>query len=130
MNHKLHFTNFPDGYLRDELTEHFYGDDSPKWKSQPTSEQAKDESIRRARLFRKHSASYLAEKLSACAPASRCLSGACPECSRATQRFFVQRVYKSLKPTSDYSLVSLIPPAPVKIGRLDRFSIADFRRDI
>jgi len=126
----LQFASFPDAFLRAELTENFYGDGGPKWKSQPTSENAKDERIRRARLFRKHSATYLAEKLGACQPESRCLSGACPECCRATQRFFVRRVYSALTPSSDYSLVSLIPPVSAKVGALDRFSIADFRRDI
>lgn len=130
MNNRLQFTNFPDALLRDELTENFFGDDGPKWKSQPTSGEAKDERIRRARLFRKHSANYLAEKLSACEPENRCLSGACPECCRATQRFFVRRVYSSLTPASDYSLVSLVPSVSTKVGALDRLSIADFRRDI
>lgn len=130
MNDRLRFTNFPDAFLQAELNEHFYGDGGPKWKSQPTCDDAIDERVRRARLFRKHDAHYLAEKLAACQLEQRCLSGACPECCRATQRLFVRRIYSSLTPSSNYSLVSLIPPVSAELGALDRLSIADFRRDI
>lgn len=130
MNDSLRFTNFPDDFLQATLTEHFYGDGGPKWKSQPTSAEAISERNSRVRLFRKHSANYLVEKLTACQPEQRCFSGACPECTRAVQRFFVRRVYRSLTPSSDFSLVSLIPNMTAQVGALDRLSIAEFRRDI
>jgi hypothetical protein len=66
----------------------------PSWKGAPSSDQAK---CRRLRYIKRLSrfidqfsvAKDLAGTLDSCHPNHRCMSGACPECSRAFQRWFV-----------------------------------------
>ena len=78
----------------------WFGDGAPKWsqgragKPAKTSGEADGERRQLVKVLRRHGkgnkeALLLAEKIAACRPGGRCLSGACPECMRATQRFFV-----------------------------------------
>ena len=80
--------------------ERWFGDGSPVWTQGRKDRPAK--TLRQARLqrrqlvkaLRRHgkgdeAALRLADKIAACRPGRRCLSGACPECMRATQRLFV-----------------------------------------
>ena len=82
-------------------------------------------------------ASALADKLDACAPPSRpCLSGACPVCMRAQQRWFAKDTVHVLRPrVRDYgyraqvlSLVSEFGRIPA--GSLNAFDIDKFLDDI
>ncbi len=79
----------------------WFGDGVPTWsqgragKPAKTSQQAAEERHRLVKVLRRHgkgkkAALRLAEKIAACRSGGRCLSGACPECMRATQRFFVR----------------------------------------
>jgi len=88
--------------------ERYYGDGPPKWREgknkRPcqTSAQAKIErgkAVKRLRRAGKENAAALnlASRIAACAPKQRCGSGACPECARAWQRWFVIATRNFLK---------------------------------
>ena len=69
------------------------------WKKEPTAEFAYEERLRRIKFLSKHSntdpkAMAVADRLESCEPDQRCLSGACPECGRLFQRWFVRRSKK------------------------------------
>ena len=78
----------------------WFGDGAPTWnqgragKPAKTSGEAEGERRQLVKVLRRHgkgdkAALRLADKISACQSRRRCLSGACPECMRATQRFSV-----------------------------------------
>jgi hypothetical protein len=80
--------------------ERWFGDGPPLWtqgrKDRPamTRRQACLQRRQLVKALRRHgkgnnAALRLAERIAACRPGRRCLSGACPECTRATQRLFV-----------------------------------------
>jgi hypothetical protein len=77
--------------------EAYYSDDPPTWSSAPTSFDAKKARKRYVKRLKRFSpqfpeAAELANILARCKPRRRCKSGACPECGRAFQRFFVAEV--------------------------------------
>jgi hypothetical protein len=106
-----------------------FGDGPPTWKHQPTSKSAIAERDTRARLLHRHGAESLMEILNACVPNNRCGSGACPECGRAMQRFFVREMRPLLRPTEDFVAVSVVPSASFEIGELHKLDIRNFRAD-
>ena len=78
----------------------WYADGEPTWKQgrhrkpAKTSQQARKERRQLVKILRRHgkgndSALRLADILESCSKNHRCLSGACPECARAFQRWFV-----------------------------------------
>jgi hypothetical protein len=74
--------------------ERLFSDDPQIWSGAPAAKYAKDARNRSVKRLRRFSplfpdARLLAETLSSCARKCRCMSGACPECSRAFQRWFV-----------------------------------------
>lgn len=86
--------------VRGEGGERWYGDGPPRWtqgrSNRPamTRRQARLQRRKLVKALRRHgegnnAALRLAERIAACRPGRRCLSGACPECSRAMQRLFV-----------------------------------------
>lgn len=80
--------------LQDETC---YGDDPPSWPNARASKDAKKARksyVRRLRRFAHQfpEAKKLANVLARCKRRRRCMSGACPECGRAFQRWFVSRV--------------------------------------
>jgi hypothetical protein len=88
--------------------ERYYGDGPPKWREgrnkRPcqTSAQAKIErrkAVKRLRRAGKENAAALnlSSRIAACAPKQRCGSGACAECARAWQRWFVIATRNFLK---------------------------------
>jgi hypothetical protein len=92
--------------------ERLYGGSPPHWfegrRQRPceTAAQAKAERrrrVKRLRRFGKKNADALlvADRLDACQPEARCLSGACPECARAWQRWFVTATAGFLSQQSD-----------------------------
>jgi hypothetical protein len=107
--------------------EHWFGDARPKWKHLPTSAKAKIERIKRSRLLRKHGGSALGTVIANCAPRARCLSGCCPECGRALQRFFAAGCKKLLLPSHEYDAVSIVGRTHRQLGSLDTLSTEKFQ---
>ena len=111
------------------------------WKKEPTAEFQFNERLRRIRFLRKHGTKdpellLIADWLEQCEPRNRCFSGACPECSRLFQRFYVRH---SKKPIRDIIAregkeligICIIPSPPlVRHGQLKYFSIANLQRRI
>jgi hypothetical protein len=93
----------------------FYGDGAPQWiegrgksweRRCRTAAEVKQLRERDARLLRRHgkgdpAALALADRLEDCSPRQRCISGACPECCRALQRWFVTTAGKLILGDSD-----------------------------
>ena len=80
--------------------ERWFGDGPPRWTQGRSNRpamirrQARLQRRKLVKALRRHgkgnnAALRLAERIAACRPGRRCLSGACPECMRATQRFSV-----------------------------------------
>ena len=66
----------------------------PMWKAEPSKFENITAQQKRVRFLRKHGennpeARALAVKLQACRPKRRCLSGACLQCGRLMQRWFL-----------------------------------------
>jgi hypothetical protein len=86
---------WPNQALVDEILadERWYGDGDPHWPGAPTPKDAEKRRLFCARRLRRFKltpeALKLAARLKACRPGKRCKSGACPECGRAFQRWFV-----------------------------------------
>ena len=111
------------------------------WKKEPPADYQFNERLRRIRFLRKHGKSnselnLIADCVEQCEPRNRCCSGACPECSRLFQRFYVRH---SKKPIHDIIAregneligICIIPSSPlVRHGQLKHFSIANFQRRI
>jgi hypothetical protein len=88
------------------------------WEKEPTAEFADHERLKRLKFLHKHSntdlAAVLAHRLETCEPKQRCLSGACPECGRLFQRWFVRRSKKFIathidRAGHDLVAISLVP---------------------
>lgn len=108
--------------------ERWFGDEQPEWKRLPTSAQAKIERIKRSRLLKKYGHSSLGTLLANCTPRARCLSGCCPECGRALQRFFAAQCEKLLVPSQEYDTVSVVGRTHRRLGRLHTLSPYKFQR--
>lgn len=110
--------------------ERWFGDGQPKWQHLPTSAQAKIERIKRSRLLKKHGSAPLGTLLAECAPRARCFSGCCPECGRALQRFFAEKVGALLVPPSEYDTVSIVGRTRRRFGQLDTLALPAFKRHL
>jgi hypothetical protein len=111
------------------------------WEGEPSAETISDEQLKRIRFLRKHGKSdselnSIADCLELCEPSNPCCSGACPQCSRLFQRFYVRQ---SKKPIQDIIArerkeligICIIPSSSlVRPGQLKNFSIANFQRRI
>jgi hypothetical protein len=104
--------------------EAWYGDDKPSWKGAPSSDQATCSRLSYVKRLRRFAdqfppATALASTLEACQPYHRCLSGACPECCRAFQRWLVlstKRLILGSHSTGELVTASIVFPngrAPV-----------------
>jgi hypothetical protein len=111
----------------------------PLWKDAPTPKDAHDERLRRIRFLRKYGrtapmATLVANRLDACESTRRCLSGACPECARLFQRWFVRRseaIISNWQSNPGYDLIAIciVPSSPiVSRGKLNDFSIKNLQR--
>ncbi len=109
------------------------------WKKEPTAEFAREERVRRIKFLSKHSntdprAAVLAHRLESCEPDQRCLSGACPECGRLLQRWFVRRSKKFIakqisRPKHELVAVSVVPfDFLVRPGYLSALNMRNFIR--
>ena len=111
------------------------------WEDEPSAETISEEQLKRIRFLRKHGKSdselsLIADCLELCEPRNPCCSGACPQCSRLFQRFYVRR---SKKPIRDIIAregkeligICIIPSSPfVRPGQLKHFSPVNFTRRI
>ena len=111
------------------------------WKKEPNAEKISEEQLNRIRFLRKHGKTdptliLIADCLDQCEKRNRCLSGACLECGRLFQRFYVRRsktVIRDIIAPEGKELIGIciIPSSPlVRPGQLKRFSIANFQRRI
>src|ERR1700691_1051480 len=77
--------------------EQFYGDGALSWPGATTAKKAKSTRKRYVKRLRRFEAEIpdakaLADHLASCKKRRRCMSGACPECGRAFQRWFVSQL--------------------------------------
>jgi hypothetical protein len=106
------------------------------WKNERTADEMYQERLRRVRFLRKHGkvdlqADMVADRLERCEVGKRCLSGACPECGRLFQRWFVRRSETFISAHLDCSdrelvAITIVPiKAATQPGHLNGFSIVD-----
>jgi hypothetical protein len=97
----------------------WYGDGEPTWKQgrhrkpAKTSKQARTERRQLVKVLRRHgkgndSALRLADILENCSKKHRCLSAACPVCSRAFQRWFVSAASSIVSRKKQWHVASLV----------------------
>ncbi len=114
---------------------------NPMWKGEPREDKIIEAQQKRIRFLRKHGktdprAKSLAERLQSCRPRRRCLSGACPECGRLLQRWFVRACKRFISDhleTQNRELIaiSIVPSGSTVVpGNLQLFSIANVHRRI
>ncbi|HEY1981930.1 MAG TPA: hypothetical protein VGH13_17790 [Xanthobacteraceae bacterium] len=104
------------------------------WKQEPSAEFQYKRRLKLIRFCRKHGKDDLrinaiADQLELCEQYTRCCSGACPECGRLIQRWFVRkskRIIRDVIDKADYQLVAItiIPAKPIiRLGELHGFNI-------
>ena len=92
--------------------EYWFGNNPPGWPGAPTADDAKKARKRCIKRLKRFSpqfpeAAKLAKILARCKRRRRCMSGACPECGRAFQRFFVSEVGNLSARKSEQRLASV-----------------------
>lgn len=112
---------------------------SQLWTDEPSAEDEKQRRLREIRFLRKYVSHTplvkgIINRLEFCRPKARCCSGACAECSRLIQRWFVRRL-KSLvrdmpdQPAQERVAISIIPSRPIiRRGYLSTFSMVNSQR--
>jgi hypothetical protein len=141
MPRKFDPRRFPDvkPWIVSAVNEERRYEEVPLWADAPPAEFAFQERLSRIRFLRKCGkteprAITAADRLETCASDRRCLSGACPECTRLFQRWCVRRSRKFISKHLSMSngeliAVSIVPPQPViRHGQLARFSITNLQR--
>jgi hypothetical protein len=106
------------------------------WKDATSADDAYNERLRRIKFLRRHGskANCVADRLQGCDVPCRCLSGACPECGRLLQRWFVRQSKKFISDClgdrdQPLAALSIIPAdATVSPGKLAAFSSVNFQR--
>jgi hypothetical protein len=116
--------------LRGRHSAQWYGNGEPRWtegkRQRPctTAEEATEKRKKIVKLLKRHGgtnsrANDVRERLSSCKPERRCLSGACPLCLRADQRWFVSQVNELLKAENrPFRVVSIVPQDSTPEGNL------------
>jgi hypothetical protein len=111
----------------------------PLWKDAPSAQDACEERLRRVKFLRKDwttdlKAKDVADRQEACEATGRCLSGACPECGRLLQRWFVRQlktfIASNISKVDEHPVALNIVPATaiVRLGKLASFSSANLQR--
>jgi hypothetical protein len=111
------------------------------WEKEPSAETISDNQLKRIRFLRKHGKTnptliLIADCLKQCEKGNRCCSGACPQCSRLFQRFYVRQSRNPIQDIiaregKELIAICIIPSSPlVRPGQLKHFSIANFTRRI
>jgi hypothetical protein len=109
------------------------------WKDEPDAETISKEQLKRIRFLRKHGKTdpellLIADCLEQCELNTPCGSGACPQCSRLFQRFYVRHSRKPIRDIiaqegKELIAICIIPSFPiVRHGQLKHFSIGNFQR--
>jgi hypothetical protein len=109
------------------------------WRDAPSAEETYHERLRRIKFLHKHTttnpnALIVASRLEICEPDQRCRSGACPECGRLFQRWFVRRSNKFIAehlshPKHELVAVSIVPWAPTAaLGQLHTVDVVNLQR--
>jgi hypothetical protein len=83
--------------------ERYYGDSAPAWDDAPRAQDAREARKKAAKRLRRFAgdcpnADQLADIIDQCRPGHRCMSGACPTCGRALQRWFVAQLQRLAGP--------------------------------
>lgn len=116
--------------LRGRRGAHWYGDGDPQWtqgkRGRPcqTAEQALAERRKAIKLLKRHGgtdprANRVRVRLESCTSKRRCLSGACPECQRAYQRWFVTSANRFLNQAKKrFRIASVVPKSKIDRGNL------------
>lgn len=111
------------------------------WADEPTAEYCYLERLRRTRFCRKHENNHpglkdIADRLELCESRNPCFSGACPECGRLFQRFYIRKTKRIIRDIiardgSELIAICIVPSSPlVRHGQLKTFSVANFQRRI
>jgi len=113
----------------------------PLWKDEPSTEKIAKLQQQRIRFLRKHGktdprAKSVAERLASCHPRRRCRSGACLQCKRLLQRWFVRGSKRFIathleNEKGDLVAISIVPASSIMPpGQLQSLSIRNFYRRI
>jgi hypothetical protein len=105
--------------------EYLFGDGPPTWlqgrslKAAETGTEADHRRKQLVKVLRRHGrmtdgADQLAAKLHNCRPGARCLSGACPSCSRAFQRLLVKSIAAYICDEPEQWIVLSVIPAGIR----------------
>lgn len=121
---------------------HWWGDGPPTWiegrgrswqRPCLTATDAETRREQHGNLLRrwaiaKPTATHVADRLDGCHPRSQCLSGACPSCTRALQRWFVaegRRLMRTSLNDKPLLMATVVPDfANVPLSRLTEFDLA------
>ena len=116
-------------------SETYYGDGAPTWRGAPASNNAKTTRKRYIKRLRRFAskvpeAAKLAKILARCKRRHRCMSGACPECGRAFQRWFVCQVMNlaNYENSPQLTAVSIAFPHHRSVG--DTLDTTKMKRDL
>lgn len=112
--------------------------DTQLWTNEPRGDVQYEERLRRIRLLRKHAKDYpkckaVANRLEACEPGDRCCSGACPECGRLLQRWFVRKSKRLIRdhikqPGRKLVAITIIPSRSIiGLGGLHTLSLPNMQ---
>src|ERR1700677_187174 len=126
-NSKQHNESASKPWIGNALSnELLYGDNEPTWPGSISQSAAAKERVRVSRFAVKHAfvkpdLRSIADKLEYCIQNNRCHSGACPECGRALQRFFVSEC-KQLFDNQSVCVASIIDSKMSVHKELSQFS--------
>jgi hypothetical protein len=119
--------------------EAWYGDGKPNWPGAPSSDQATGSRLAYIKRLRRFADQFppstaLAATLQACQPHHRCLNAACPECTRASQRWFVDSTeHLTQDPNSQGGLVTasiVFPNGRVAIDAINKLDTLNSKRAV
>jgi hypothetical protein len=135
MRDHLHQTLVPPLIAKVLHDESYYGDGTPIWRSAPTSNNAKTTRksyIKRLKRFSPQipEAAKLGKILAHCKRPHRCMSGACPECGRAFQRWFVSQVMSLANSENSQQLIAVSIAFPHHRSVGDTLDTTRMKRDV
>ena len=118
--------------------EYWFGNNPPGWPGAPTADDAKKARKRYIKRLKRFfpqfpEAAKLAKILARCKRRRRCMSGACPECGRAFQRWFVAEVkdLASNKSLLTFTALSIaFPRHRTAEDKLDTLNTTKMKRDV
>jgi hypothetical protein len=126
-------------WVRTAIAEEDHKPNNQLWKKEPSAEYQLNERLCRIRFLRKYGKcnpvlNAIADRLELCEQNNRCCSGACPECGRLIQRWFVRKSKRLIRDhieKADHELVAItiIPATPIiGPGNLHTLSLLNMQR--